>query len=128
MNEAISVPGASSDGRLWAGIRALGERVGSLELRQVKAETQAESNQKILLNRLDTLSGSLVSACAGIEKVSDRVDGHDTAIALLRTSWEEQVRPALAELRQLQLKVAGAAVGGTLLVEIVAKIIEAATK
>lgn len=94
-------------------VRQLSERITQLELGQAQ-----------IVGRLDAMTGQLTTACSEMKSVRDRTDDHETRLTVREVAYEERIKPAIEQLRHLELKVAASAVGGGALVSVLIEVIQ----
>jgi hypothetical protein len=102
--------------------RLMGDRLAAM------ATDQARDQAKVLA-RLDGMSEQLAGVCRDVKTINGTVRCHETDITVLKRAWEEQVRPTIAEVRDLKVRIAvicGGTTGGVLaLREIIELIVKA---
>ena len=82
-------------------VKELSECVRKMEIAQVK-----------VLEGLNTLTARSNDVLLEMKTHNGKIDNHEVRLAVRETAWREQIRPALARLHNLELKVAGSAVFG----------------
>ena len=105
--------------RLSSALKAFGDRIAPLET----AATEAQFRHKEVVTKLDALSVQVQKQSDKADLVNDRCDDLHVRIRILEQAWNEQMKPGLERLRNLELKVAGAAavggVGAAVIVELI---------
>jgi len=123
MELSLPMPTASGDlqaleRRLTSGMKALGERIAPLEL----AADQQRMRHDVVVGKLDGLSCQVDKLGDKTEAVNARCDDLNLRLTVVEVAWTEQMKPGLERLRGLELKVAGAAVGGGVLSVIITEL------
>ena len=96
--------------RVASALKALGERIVPLE----QAANEQRIRHDVVVAKLDGLHVQVGKLGDKADLVNDRCDDLNTRLCIIERAWNEQMRPGLERLRNLELKVAGAAVlGGT---------------
>lgn len=107
--------------RVTSALKQFGERIAPLE----KATVEGEFRHRQVMTKLDDLSLQVKQQGDKADLVNDRCDDLNTRVRLLEEAWQQQMRPGLERLRNLELKVAGAAAIGGLSAAAVIELIQA---
>ena len=122
---ALTMPSSTADiatleRRVTAGLKALGERIGPLE----QAADQQRMRHEVVVGKLDELSGQVTKLGDRTAAVNSRCDDLHLRLTVVEVAWTDQMKPGLERLRNLELKVAGAAVAGGTLSVIMVELIQ----
>ncbi len=120
------MPGITSDGssaferRMASALKELGSRITPLE----QASRDSVTRHETVIGKLDGLGILVTKQGDKADLVNSRCDDLHTRLTVIETAWHEQMRPGLERLRNLELKVAGAALGGGAVVALVSELIK----
>ena len=112
---------AAIERRVASALKLFGERILPLE----KASAESEFRHKQVMGKLDDLSLQVQKQGDKADLVNDRCDDLHVRMRILEQAWNEQMKPGLERLRNLELKVAGAAAVGGLGAAAVIELIQA---
>ena len=112
---------AAIERRVASALKLFGERILPLE----KASAESEYRHKQVMGKLDDLSLQVQKQGDKADLVNDRCDDLNTRVCVIERAWNEQMRPGLERLRNLELKVAGAAAVGGLGAAAVIELVQA---
>ena len=112
---------AAIERRVASALKQFGERIAPLE----QAANEQRVRHDVVIAKLDGLHTQVGKLGDKADLVNDRCDDLNTRLCIIERAWNEQMRPGLERLRNLELKVAGAAAVGGLGAAAVIELVQA---